>query len=667
MKLPKLTLLLGSTLALGLACSAGGGTPDVGTPDGGSKADAGTAPGGPELLGKLDCDPLVPTQCGYPFPSDVYLVADPKNPGKRHVEFGANVLPKVFRSRRCDRTVYESRDGWSPGQAPLTHLPGATLAGLATQDTLGDSVKDGSPTVLLDTSTGALVPHWAELDMNTSDDDDRAFLLRPAVRLKDATRYVVAIRQVKDRDGKELEPSPVFKALRDGTPNDNVSVGPRRALYAEIFSLLDKAGVKKEGLQLAWDYTTASRENTTGALVEMRDLALAALPADGPDYAIKTVTENPNEFIARRIEGTFHAPLYLDQAGPGAHFNRDEAGHLKQNGWADFDFLVQIPKSVAGDTAGAAVLQQGHGLLGDRGEGSGGYFARLAHEKKYVTVAINLIGMAEDDETMIKKLVTGDIGQFQSSVERQHQGLVNSLVAMRMMMGKFKDDAKLQYGGHSAIDLTKGVYYRGDSQGGILGATYMALSTDVTRGYLGEPGMPYNLLLNRSVDFGEFFVILQSTYTTARDLQLVMGLMQLLWDRTEPDGYAPYITENRLPNTPEHHVLINCGIGDYQVSPLGAHILARAVKARNLTPVNRSLFGLEEAAQVNGGNAMTEFDFHLPAVPAGNTAPSDPVTFPDASDPHDKIRQEAPVFDQTDLFLRTGTAKNFCSGKCDPD
>jgi hypothetical protein len=569
----------------------------------------------------------------------------------------------VFRFTPMKTSWYDDRDGFSPGVAALAHFPGVTLEGLPTQDTLADSLKADCPTVLIEADTGAKVPHFDELDMSTSFDTDRAFMVRPVVRLKDATRYIVAIRRLKGADGKALEPSPVFKALRDGTASDNASVEPRKALYADIFAKLQAAGVAKDDLQLAWDFTTASKENTTGRLVEMRDLALAAVGEDGPDYTITKVTENPNDYIAKRIEGTFHAPLYLDKAGPGARLSIGDDGKLKQNGFADFGFLVQIPKSVAADSEGAAVLQQGHGLLGEKEEGQNGYFARLANEKKYVTVAVDLIGMAAEDEDHVKKLITGDMGQFRESVDRQHQGLVNSLLAMRMMKGKFRHDAALQVGGHAAIDLEKGVYYRGDSQGGILGASYMALTTDVTRGYLGEPGMPYNLLLNRSKDFNDFFVILQGTYSTARDLQLVLGLLQMLWDRTEPDGYASYITEDLLPNTPVHHVLLNDALGDMQVSPLGAHIMARAVKAKNLTPVNRELFGIDDAPEVQDGNAMTEFDFHLPESPKTNLPP----TGPDDDDPHDKVRGFSAVFEQTDAFLRTGKAKNFCTDKCDPE
>lgn len=59
-------------------------------------------------------------------------------------------------------------------------------------------------------------------------------------------------------------------------------------------------------------------------------------------------------------------------------------------------------------------------------------------------------------------------------------------------------------------------FYRGDSQGGIFGATYMAISTDVTRGLLGETGAPYTLLLDRSVDFSGFKFLLKGSYPLRR-------------------------------------------------------------------------------------------------------------------------------------------------------
>ena len=44
---------------------------------------------------------------------------------------------------------------------------------------------------------------------------------------------------------------------------------------------------------------------------------------------------------------------------------------------------------------------------------------------------------------------------------------------------------------------------------------------------------------------------------SAQNLPLALDLVQMLWDRSEPDGYAHRMTTNSLPNTPQHEVLMD--------------------------------------------------------------------------------------------------------------
>lgn len=629
-----------------------------------SKSSTTTAPpeptGGVPLLG-ADCDPMVPSHCGFPMPSDVYTVDDSTTPTGKRVAFGATTLPEYAPSHTSDPKSWSDHDGFSPGTAPITHMPGATTTGLPTVNAMGTSVGPDSPTILMEADTGKRVPHFAELDQSRGYDETRALLIRPAIRLKDATRYIVAIRRVVDAAGAALPPTPVFQALRDGTSSDDASVRRRRALYADIFARLDKAGIPKTDLQIAWDYTTASRDNNTRALIHMRDDALAKVGAEGPTYVIKDVVDNPNPHIRKRITATMTVPLYLDKPSAGAKLVLGADGLPKQNGTAEFDVLIHVPNSIADGTKPAgAPLQNGHGLLGRKSEGQDGYLAEIADVYGYVAFGVDMVGMAEDDVSSIADALVGDAATFKNAIDRQHQGLLNSLLAMRMMKGRFVNEPLIQFNGKSAIDPTH-VYYRGDSQGGIFGTTYMAISTDVTRGLLGEPGAPYTLLLNRSVDFsGGLGLVLGVVYKNPLDEQIVLALVQMLWDRTEPDGYVPYIRENMLPNTPAHEVLLHVAIGDHQVSPLGAHLIARAIGAKNLSPVNRSIYGIDEAPAPITGSAMVEFDFGLPEAPNTNVPP----TGPDKSDPHDKVRVLQSAEAQSDKFFREGIVSDFCGGAC---
>jgi hypothetical protein len=191
----------------------------------------------------------------------------------------------------------------------------------------------------------------------------------------------------------------------------------------------------------------------------------------------------------------------------------------------------------------------------------------------------------------------------------------------------------------------------------------MAVSTDVTRGLVGEPGMAYSLILQRSVDFAPFFDQLKVSYKRGREIQLVLGVVQMLWDRTEPSGYAPYISADMLPNTPKHDLLIHDAVGDFQVTPLSAHLIARAVGAKNVKPVNRTIWGIAEDAGPFTGSGIMEFSFGLPESPKTNTPP----TGPDSDDPHDKVRVLEAAQKQADTFFRTGSIEATCSGVCDPE
>jgi hypothetical protein len=603
------------------------------------------------------CDPLVPSYCGFPFPSNFTTVADSTTKTGLRVSFSVNVLPQ-HQGVPTDPSAWAKMDGFSTGQSFLTSMPKAAITGLADPDHIEQSVTKTSKTIVMDADTGELIPHWAELDMTAKTDDDRTFIIRPAVRLKDAHRYIIAIRHVVDDAGAELPVSPAFLALRDGGTFAHPSIEARRALYTDIFGKLAKAGIDKASLQLAWDATTMSKESHTDWILKMRDEALALVGDAGPTYTIVSVDENPNPDIRRRIVVNMHVPLYLDKPDETGKLVFGADGLPKQNGFADYPVLIHIPNSAV--TTPAALVQNGHGLLGSKEEGDGGYLTMIANSMNYVAFGVDFVGMASFDQKRITNIVLGDIGTFSIAVGRQHQGLLNSLLAMRMMKGSFWKDPQVQFGGHSAIDPTL-CFYRGDSQGGIFGGAYMGISTDVTRGLLSVTGAPYSILLSRSADFGVFFFLLGSTYPTGFDVQVVQGLVQMLWDRTEPNGYLPYITDSPLPGTPAHHVLIHDALGDRQVSPLGAHYEARTLNAKLVDPFVRPLYGLTTAkAPFGNDSAIVEFDYGLPPVPITNIPPDS------AKDPHEWVRKTPEAYKQADAFFRTGTITQTCKGSSGP-
>ena len=181
------------------------------------------------------------------------------------------------------------------------------------------SLSDNSSTVLIEAATGKRVAHWVEIDHSFGGEHprNRALQIWPAKRLKSGTRYIVAIRNLQNAHGLPVSPSAYFQQLRDGHSKAGTAEAWRIQAFRDIFSRLENSGVARDGtLQLAWDFTTATRPNLTGRLLAARDDALKREPA-GPEYFVTAVTDDYNEHIARRIEGVLKVPLcnlHLDTA-----------------------------------------------------------------------------------------------------------------------------------------------------------------------------------------------------------------------------------------------------------------------------------------------------------------------------------------------------------------
>jgi hypothetical protein len=131
---------------------------------------------------------------------------------------------------------------------------------------------------------------------------------------------------------------------------------------------------------------------------------------------------------------------------------------------------------------------------------------------------------------------------------------------------------------------TRRLYYSGGSQGGIAGGALTAVAPDFTRSVLIVPAMNYSLLLTRSIDFDPFAEVLYPAYPDELTRPLLLSLIQTLWDRGEPNGYAWHMTDDPYPNTPAHTVLLHMAFGDHQVANIGTEIEARTIGARIRLP-----------------------------------------------------------------------------------
>ena len=214
-----------------------------------------------------------------------------------------------------------------------------------------------------------------------------------------------------------------------------------------INDLSSKAGVDRDSLYMAWDFTVASEESVTGRATTIRDDAFARLgdtnlanrkiEGDSPDWTITRVLNDGDPIpagerglpaqIARRVEGTIDVPCYLNQDGcpTGAEFAHAATATITWNPAykRDVEFRCEIPKSVL--TTGPARSRRprsastatGCSARQDQLTGQ----AAIADQANTIWCAMDFEGFAEQDlGTVISAL--NDMSNFSKLVDRMQQG-----------------------------------------------------------------------------------------------------------------------------------------------------------------------------------------------------------------------------------------------------
>ncbi len=619
---------------------------------------------------ELDQDPaceFIGNECAFPFPSNHFAEQRGSSGRIHHVAIPEVAVPANSSGTPIDVTRQNMNDGFSPGAAALALIPGVDPGGsdLAPITDLGRSLDADSGSVVIDATTGERWPHWAELDANATDPERQALYVRPAVNYPNGHRIVVALRDLVDGDGDAIEPTDAFRAYRDRLRSDVPEVEARRPAMERMFKELERAGVERDGLVLAWEFTVISTENLTAPLLHMRDDAFQILGDAAPSFTVDR-DEVPAGQTYRLIEGTYDVPLYL--TGDGSAGNSlnltGRKGLPEVNGTWPSVYRCMIPEVSTAAEPGRALIY-GHGLLGTRSQVTSTGPRLLAENFNHVVCGTDLIGMASEDVGNAIQ-VLGDASRFPTLADRLLQGHLNTLFLGRVMdhANGFASHPAFQDGaGDPRIDTTELGYY-GISQGGIMGPVATAVSTDWDTGVFGVPGTNYSTLLNRSIDFDTYQLVLDPSYPDKVDQALLLDLIQMLWDRGEGNGYATYFDEP-LRGLGEKRGLLHGALGDQQVANVSMDVMARTMGASVVWPAvgpGRStdvepFWGIPRIPSYPfAGSAAVLWDSGTPLPPTTNTPPRE------GTDPHEDPRRHLPAVEQIDHFLRTGEVIDVCAG-----
>lgn len=611
------------------------------------------------------CDPLDGRQCLLPFPSDRWTVPDGGTDTGLRVRLPRAAMPINADGAFVDPRPWGGNDGFSPGSPLITQVPGLDVEGSGLNDItdVPASLEDDAPAVVIDALTGDRHPVWAELDATAEDEDDRVLFLRPGIAWREGHRYVVALRHLVGSDGEPLQPSAAFRAYRDRLSTDLPVIEDRRDAMEQVFADLGAAGIAREDLYVAWDFTVASARNLSERMLHIRDDAFAALGDAAPRFRVRSTRDPDAERGITVVDGTFTVPQYLTgDGGPGTRFTSGRRGLPVRNGDYTAGFTCTVP-----DTATrrhpAHLSLYGHGLLGSRDEVDAGNVQDFAREHDVVFCATDWIGMAEEDVGNAAAILQ-DLSRFPTLADRVQQGVLDMLILGRLMIHEDGLSSHPFFAGR--LD-TSALAFDSNSQGAIIGGMATAVAQDWTRAVLGVPGMNYSLLLTRSSDWDTYAAILEPAYPDPVDQAVGIALIQMLWDRAETNGYAQHLTTDPYEDTPEHQVLLEVAYGDHQVSMWAAEIEARTIGASVRMPAlaegrhpdAEPYWGLAPIQDLPfRGSALVVWDSGAEVPPTTNTPPSE------GADPHEDPRADAANRDQKAAFLFAGRLVDVCDGPC---
>ncbi len=652
------------------------------------RTSATTATGRPAVA----CQPYGATPCLLPFPDNRLTRPDRSTPTGRQLALPAAAMPVSASGVRVSPHAFDRGDGFSPGSAIILHVPGldnpkafARTHPVGLLD-MARAFAPAAPIVLIDESTGARQLIYSELDANAPTRASTDLMIVPGRELTEGHTYVVVLRDLRTAAGRVISAPAWFARLRDGRPLPG-ALAAQRVRYARIFAALARAHIGRGNLYEAWDFTVASARSLTSRLLAIRNAAFAQLGdhnlADGkvkgraPAFTVTATSAlAPN---LREVDGTFTVPCYLITCGPtattGFHYSSTAAGALPTQipgNTASAQFECIVPSSATAAHP-ARISLYGHGLLGSRGEVTDSWVRALATGYDMVFCATDWWGLADGDYPLAIQAVS-NLNHFSALVDRLQQGVLNTLFLGRLMLNRhgLATSPAFEAGGHSILD-THYLYYDGNSQGGIEGGLTTAVSPDIHRSVLGVTGIDYgNMLIQRSTDFAPFKTLLEAAYPDPSLYPVLSDLLQQLWDRGDPDGYAPQMTTHPLPDTPAHEVLMQIAYGDFQVSMYAGAAEARTIGARAVEPAlgpararDRNLFyGIPAVGHYPfAGSAVEIWDSgpgRVQAPPLGNVPP---IPAANNNDPHENPRDTPAAQRQISAYLEPhGVVINVCGG-----
>jgi hypothetical protein len=420
---------------------------------------------------------------------------------------------------------------------------------------------------------------------------------------------------------------------------------------------------------VAWDFTTVSDDTHLTDMLAARDRALPLFGTAGENmtFEVDDKSEHGDEDIAYDIKGTFTTPLFLTQNGafaPRTIVARDADGLPEAQGMYEVTFRSIVPQCALDAQEPVPIVVYGHGLFGDDGEVAHSASRKAAAAVCSVFVGTDWRGMSARDIGAVARALN-NLNFGDEIFEVLIQGIINFIGLEHIARGPMAESLWVDDQNQSYVDPTK-IYYYGLSQGGIFGTTFMAYDPVIERGVVGVGAINYSLMLERSSNWPTYRLIMAGAYQDKLDVAVLIGIMQMMWDATDPVGSAHLALEpGAIPGTPDKQLIMQIGVADNQVPNVASEYQARTMGMPILGPAPYEPYEVPETTGPLTGSALVIFDGGLPAMPTTNTPPQDLGAHSMPRNQPAAWRQMGEFFSSGDIIHQCGDTACWCSdGAC---
>ncbi len=638
-----------------------GPRPDVGDRDAGP---ADTAPDAGDLIpGRVECDPLMPSYCALPWPSNMYL--NPNAGGPNMLSFLPGALPANREDVIIDENRFVIHNGYSPETPIIVLFPDLDISSMATEVDLGPSMAANAPIQLFkfDGIFASRVPYYVDQDELEPDPMERLTFVRPAEVLEAGARYIVAFRDLVDRSGNAYEPSFAFTLLAN-RQTTGTRLEERQRRFDDLFSILEQEGVFREELVLAWDFNVADGERLSFRVERLRESYDRVVSENGINYTITSTVISDDPEILARFEGEFQAPWFLRpeqiNGRMGEVLNAPDSSNPEPVGVRAVPFSILAPRESEfqrQDPPPSLLVQVGHPYLSGRRVIEDPEYVTMANDRRWILIATDWLGFSQEDGDDIEA-ASEDVNQLQFVVDRRLQALVNQWMLSEVIIDFFDRSALRGFMNH----VPGRVFFYGFDASVSVAPALLGTSQRLERGALVAGSFDLATAGTRSERVSDLLrgpaPSLITAYGTSVEAWLALASAQMLLDYTASSLFFGRLAGGHGPFSPTR-VLLTGVKGDRQ-SPVPP--LERIVRTSTLGvvllenfPEGRVVDGVTPAAYPYEGSGWVMFDVGADfPTPGGRPPPAE------GPDPHDALQSIPEHQDLVRRFFDEGRIEDVC-------